>query len=170
MTPGFDPAYLSSTTNSFIAFARATAPEVLPFGESGAQLPAPQVPEGTTIVSFKTATGVLMAGDRRATIGNVIASHTIEKVHAADSTSVIGIAGTAGLALELDGQEQRGLTLHDLLHLGLVAVVALRQRRQLVREFQQQLELLGIGHPGEVVDDLGQGGGHGVVLGHGVPV
>lgn len=101
MTPGFDPAYLSSTTNSFIAFARATAPEVLPFGESGAQLPAPQVPEGTTIVSFKTATGVLMAGDRRATIGNVIASHTIEKVHAADSTSVIGIAGTAGLALEL---------------------------------------------------------------------
>ncbi|KFC52191.1 hypothetical protein GY12_08260 [Micrococcus luteus] len=76
----------------------------------------------------------------------------------------------AGLTLELDGQEQRGLTLHDLLHLGLVAVVAFRQRRQLVRELQQQLELLGIGHPGEVVDDLGQGGGHGVVLGHGVPV
>ncbi|WP_344310666.1 proteasome subunit beta [Brevibacterium samyangense] len=59
------------------------------------------VPEGTTIVSFKTAEGILMAGDRRATVGNVIASHTIEKVHPADSASVIGIAGAAGLALEL---------------------------------------------------------------------
>ena len=76
----------------------------------------------------------------------------------------------AGLTLEFDGQEQRGLTLHDLLHLGLVAVVALRQGGQLVGELEQQLELLGVGHPGEIVDDLGQGGGHGVVLGHGEPV
>ena len=39
-----------------------------------------------------------------------------------------------------------------------------------VGELEQQLELLGVGHPGEIVDDLGQGGGHGVVLGHGEPV
>ena len=42
-----------------------------------------------------------MAGDRRATVGNLIAQHDIEKVFAADDLSVIGIAGTAGLALEL---------------------------------------------------------------------
>ena len=42
-----------------------------------------------------------MAGDRRATMGNLIAQHDIEKVFVADESSVIGIAGTAGLAVEL---------------------------------------------------------------------
>lgn len=42
-----------------------------------------------------------MAGDRRATMGNLIAQHDIEKVFLADDFSVIGIAGTAGVALEL---------------------------------------------------------------------
>ena len=42
-----------------------------------------------------------MAGDRRATMGNLIASRDIEKVHAADEYSLIGIAGTAGVGLEL---------------------------------------------------------------------
>src|SRR5699024_1327562 len=40
-------------------------------------------------------------GDRRATIGNLIASHSMEKAKAADDCSVIGIAGTAGVALAL---------------------------------------------------------------------
>src|SRR4051812_39208847 len=42
-----------------------------------------------------------MAGDRRATMGNVIAQRDIEKVFPADEFSCIGIAGTAGLAVEL---------------------------------------------------------------------
>src|SRR5690242_16866951 len=42
-----------------------------------------------------------MAGDRRATMGNLIASRDIEKVHPADAYSCIGIAGTAGVGLEL---------------------------------------------------------------------
>jgi proteasome beta subunit len=42
-----------------------------------------------------------MAGDRRATMGNLIANRDIEKVHAADEYSLIGIAGTAGVGLEL---------------------------------------------------------------------
>jgi proteasome beta subunit len=42
-----------------------------------------------------------MAGDRRATMGNLIAQNDIEKVFAADEYSIIGIAGTAGLAVEL---------------------------------------------------------------------
>jgi proteasome beta subunit len=47
------------------------------------------------------AGGVLMAGDRRATMGNVIASRHIEKVFPADQYSVLGIAGTAGIAIDL---------------------------------------------------------------------
>ena len=42
-----------------------------------------------------------MAGDRRATMGNMIASRHIRKVFPADSYSVLGIAGTAGLALDM---------------------------------------------------------------------
>jgi proteasome beta subunit len=42
-----------------------------------------------------------MAGDRRATMGNLIASRDIEKVHPADAYSLIGIAGTAGIGIEL---------------------------------------------------------------------
>jgi proteasome beta subunit len=42
-----------------------------------------------------------MAGDRRATMGNLIANRDMEKVFAADEYAVVGIAGTAGLAIEL---------------------------------------------------------------------
>jgi len=45
--------------------------------------------------------GVLMAGDRRATMGNIIAQRDIEKVFAADEFSCVGIAGTAGIAVEM---------------------------------------------------------------------
>ncbi|RBP64697.1 proteasome endopeptidase complex beta subunit [Brevibacterium sanguinis] len=96
---GFPPAFLTSTSNSFAELARAVAPETLP--ALSASDVHDQVPEGTTIVCLKTATGILMAGDRRATIGHAIASHAMEKVHPADDSSVIGIAGTAGVALEL---------------------------------------------------------------------
>jgi hypothetical protein len=42
-----------------------------------------------------------MGGDRRATMGNLISSRDIEKVYPADSYSVIGIAGAAGIAIEM---------------------------------------------------------------------
>ena len=42
-----------------------------------------------------------MAGDRRATMGNIIAQRDIEKVFPADEFSAVGIAGSAGLAIEL---------------------------------------------------------------------
>ncbi len=58
-------------------------------------------PHGTTIVAVTRPGGVVMAGDRRATMGNVIAQRTIEKVFPADDHACIGIAGSAGIALEL---------------------------------------------------------------------
>jgi proteasome beta subunit len=61
----------------------------------------PEVPHATTIVALACAGGVVMAGDRRATMGNLIAQRDIEKVFPADEHSVVGIAGAAGVAVEL---------------------------------------------------------------------
>ncbi len=97
MTAGRLPdPYLMAGTSSFAEFARTLSPEVLP------SLPEAQLaPHGTTIVALRGEFGIVMAGDRRATMGNVIAQRDIEKVFAADEHSVIGIAGTAGIAVEL---------------------------------------------------------------------
>jgi proteasome beta subunit len=61
----------------------------------------PDTPEGTTVLAFRYADGVVMAGDRRATAGNVIAHRRVQKVFPADSFSAVAIAGVAGIALEL---------------------------------------------------------------------
>lgn len=59
------------------------------------------LPQGTTVVALRYGGGVLMAGDRRATAGNLISHRRIEKVFSADDFSVVGIAGTAGPAMEM---------------------------------------------------------------------
>jgi proteasome beta subunit len=58
-------------------------------------------PHGTTIVAATFDGGVVMAGDRRATMGNIIASRDMQKVYPADAYSCVGIAGTAGIAIEM---------------------------------------------------------------------
>jgi proteasome beta subunit len=96
-----DDAFLVAGSSSFTDFVGSYRPELLPSGRplpSGASIEAPH---GTTIVSLLFQDGVIMAGDRRATMGNVIANRDMEKVFAADSYSVVGIAGTAGVAIEL---------------------------------------------------------------------
>ncbi|GAA2743507.1 proteasome subunit beta [Terrabacter aerolatus] len=96
-----DDAFLSAGSSSFTEFVTAYRPELLPAGRrlpSGASIEAPH---GTTIVALLFDGGVIMAGDRRATMGNVIANRDMEKVFAADDYSVVGIAGTAGIAIEL---------------------------------------------------------------------
>lgn len=60
-----------------------------------------EAPHGTTIVASTFPGGVVLAGDRRATMGNMIAQRDIEKVFPADEYSAVGIAGTAGLAVEM---------------------------------------------------------------------
>jgi proteasome beta subunit len=60
-----------------------------------------EAPEGTTVLAFRYAEGVLMAGDRRATAGNVIAHRSLQKVFPADGWSAVAISGIAGVALEL---------------------------------------------------------------------
>lgn len=95
---GLPSAYGLSGTASFVDFLSVLHPDRLPVLPSAQD---PFAPHGTTIVALRTADGVVMAGDRRATMGNIIAQHDIEKVFTADEYSVIGIAGTAGLAVEL---------------------------------------------------------------------
>jgi proteasome beta subunit len=59
------------------------------------------VPHATTCVALRYADGVVMAGDRRATAGNLISHRTMEKVVQADRHSGVAIAGAAGAAMEM---------------------------------------------------------------------
>jgi proteasome beta subunit len=59
------------------------------------------VPEGTTVLATRYADGVVMAGDRRATEGHLVAHRRIRKVFPADGFSAVAIAGTAGLAIDM---------------------------------------------------------------------
>jgi proteasome beta subunit len=94
-------AYLVPGSSSFSEFLSAHSPQLLPAGRSLPPGTVPEVPHGTTIVAVEFAGGVVMGGDRRATMGSMIANREIEKVFGTDEYSCVGIAGAAGLAIEL---------------------------------------------------------------------
>jgi proteasome beta subunit len=98
-------AYLSAGTSSFSDFLADAAPGLLPgMGESHGVLPATVaagLPHATTIVAASYADGVVMAGDRRATAGNMIAQRDIEKVFRSDEFSCVAIAGVAGIGIDM---------------------------------------------------------------------
>lgn len=112
-------AFTTSGSSSFTEFLGGYAPDLLPgrrlmlsttsgADQSGGQFGGhpgggrmPEAPHGTTIVAMTFAGGVVMAGDRRATMGNLIAHREMEKVYPADEYSCVGIAGTAGVAVEM---------------------------------------------------------------------
>ncbi|GAB3162875.1 proteasome subunit beta [Myceligenerans halotolerans] len=122
-------AFLRPGSSSFFEFLAEHAPDRLP-GAGGAGQGAwsgvpgampgqggyrnDLSPHATTIVAVTfrngaagddgggpAAGGVVMAGDRRATAGPMIASRSIEKVFPADDYSAVGIAGAAGIGIEL---------------------------------------------------------------------
>ncbi|MDQ4064697.1 MAG: proteasome subunit beta, partial [Actinomycetota bacterium] len=84
--------------SSFSELLKQRSPEDLPSRDPSGPLEAP---EGTTVLALRYAEGVIMAGDRRATEGFQIAHRSIEKVFEADSHSAVGIAGSAGPAIEM---------------------------------------------------------------------
>jgi len=95
-------AFLTPGGSSFMDFLAGHAPDLLPGRRAlGAGDLSKDVPHGTTIVAATFADGVVMAGDRRATMGNIIAQRDMEKVFPADEYSAVGIAGAAGLAVEM---------------------------------------------------------------------
>lgn len=112
---GIDPqarwqasAFLAAGSSSFADFLTAAAPDLLPRAHAADSLPggagaggAVDVPHGTTIVTAVCDGGVVMAGDRRATAGNMISLRDIEKVFRSDDFSCVGIAGAAGIGVDL---------------------------------------------------------------------
>ncbi|MFG3253107.1 proteasome subunit beta [Streptomyces sp. NPDC048172] len=101
---GLPPAFLTAGSSSFLDFLSAQAPDLLP-SERAAGLPSAhggfEAPHGTTIIAAVYEDGVLVAGDRRVTMGNVIAHREYEKVFPADEHSAVAMAGTAGLGVEM---------------------------------------------------------------------
>jgi len=98
----FTAACLAVGTSSFADFLAGCAPALLPgTPAAGRGAGAPDLPHGTTIVAMDFDGGVIMAGDRRMTAGNMIASRDIEKVFRTDDFSCVGISGVAGIAIEL---------------------------------------------------------------------
>ena len=98
------PAYFSAGTASFVDFLQEVRPDLLP-GAGARTVTAEQAgvssaAHGTTIVAATFAGGVAIAGDRRATMGNLISSRDMQKVFVTDDWSAAGIAGTAGMAVE----------------------------------------------------------------------
>jgi proteasome beta subunit len=61
----------------------------------------PAVLEATTVFAFHCADGVLVAGDHRATAGNVVFSDKTEKIIELDRHSLIAIAGSPATAVEM---------------------------------------------------------------------
>lgn len=92
---------------SFVNLLRRVSPDQVPgagagpSGVPGTGVAPFEITHGTTVVAIRYADGVVMAGDRRATAGSLIASRRIEKVFPADDFSGVAIAGAAGFAVEL---------------------------------------------------------------------
>lgn len=94
--------FTNTGSSSFTEFLGAYAPDLL--SNRVQTLAAPvgdQIPHATTIVAATCAGGVVMAGDRRATSGNIISQRDIEKVFRTDDYSCMGIAGTASTGIEM---------------------------------------------------------------------
>lgn len=97
-------AFLTPGSSSFTAFLAAHRPALLPTCPplpDGVRAAPGTFPHGTTVLALTYADGVLVAGDRRATMGNVIAQRDLEKVHPADDHTAIAFAGTVGLAADM---------------------------------------------------------------------
>jgi proteasome beta subunit len=101
---------MGAQTSSFTDFLASYSPGLLP-GRAVRAVPAEpaagpagpvigNLPHATTIVALTCRGGVVLAGDRRATAGNMIAKRDVEKVFRSDEFSGVGYAGTGSLGIE----------------------------------------------------------------------
>lgn len=95
--PFFKPAEDPGPDFAALAKLQGLVP-VAPTAAVDERLP---ITHATTVVAIRYADGVVMAGDRRATSGNIISHRAIEKVFPADRHSGVAIAGAAGPAMEM---------------------------------------------------------------------
>ena len=107
-TAGQPAAFMTARVPSFTDFLAGYAPDLLPVGFRGRDLPAgdanneviKNLPHATTIVAAVCERGVVLAGDRRATAGNMISKRDAEKVFRSDEFSAMAIAGVFAIGLE----------------------------------------------------------------------
>jgi proteasome beta subunit len=107
-TAGQPAAFMTARVPSFTDFLAGYAPDLLPVGFRGRDLPVgdanneviKNLPHATTIVAAVCERGVVMAGDRRATSGNMISKRDAEKVFRSDEFSAMAIAGVFAIGIE----------------------------------------------------------------------
>lgn len=98
------PGPFDAQGSSFFEVLRRSAPDAVPAALRGGGMPAElreRVVDGTTVLAMVFAGGVVVAGDRRATAGNLISRTDMRKVFPADHHSAVAISGAAGPAMEL---------------------------------------------------------------------
>jgi proteasome beta subunit len=106
---GQPAAFMTARVPSFTDFLAGYAPDLLPAGFRGRGLPVAggpvseaikNLPHATTIVAAAFERGVVIAGDRRATSGNMISKRDAEKVFRSDEFSAMAIAGVFAIGIE----------------------------------------------------------------------
>ena len=107
-SPSRPPAsFMNRQNSSFADFLGSHSPGLRPGAApwAGESAPGGQVvkdlPHGTTIVAATCDHGVVLAGDRRATAGSMIAKRDVEKVFRSDEYSAIAYAGTGSVGIEV---------------------------------------------------------------------
>ena len=99
--------FMDRQGSSFADFLASYSPDLMP-----GRMPAPGVPAGdgqalrdlphaTTIVAASCERGVVLAGDRRATSGSMIAKRDVDKVFRSDEYSAIGYSGTGSMGMDV---------------------------------------------------------------------
>ena len=105
---GSAPGFLGLQSSSFTDFLASHSPGLLPGGSVPGPVGDPaapgqalrDLPHATTIVAAVAQAGVVLAGDRRATAGNMITKRDVEKVFRSDEFSGLGYAGTGSVGIE----------------------------------------------------------------------
>lgn len=83
----------------FLSVLKARGYELAPrLAAAAANFP---VSHGTTVLALKYKDGVLVAGDRRATAGNLVMYERAEKLINLDARSILAIAGVPAVAFEM---------------------------------------------------------------------
>jgi proteasome beta subunit len=106
MRPRPPAGFMDRQTSSFSDFLASYSPDLLPGRAPGSPGPAGDspalrdLPHATTIVAAVCHHGVVLAGDRRATAGSMIAKRDVEKVFRSDEFSAVGYAGTGSVGIE----------------------------------------------------------------------
>ena len=91
-----DPGDFAALLQARGLYPQPTVPHA---GHGAASIPTQT--QATTILAFKFADGVLVAGDRRATAGNIVVYDRADKVLEIDRHSVMAIAGVPATAWEM---------------------------------------------------------------------